>query len=727
LVAVLAVALACLAAPARAETTLRVRAGFDGFGRPGELIPVRVRVQADRLVDGRLDAVASGGPVSMLDIEVPGGSVKEFLVPVVLGQGGEWEINVDLSEGETTGSARRRTSPSVRAKAVVRRGADTELVGLLPGVLGSRSPPGTAPLAVDSGTARFIAVEPDLLARPELLRALGTIGLAADDLTRLPPGGRDGLLRWAAEGGRLLVDAEPGAAFASLPEAWRPRDAGPVAAGLGEIRATSGAMAAGRWAGLVEPTIRGTTDDTPPVYGGWTSTGLLSDLGTRTLSIGALIGPLVVYALVAGPLLYLVLHRRRRELLVWVLLPVLAVIITAGSYAGAVFSRGSTRAAHMSLVTFRPEAADAVTSTAVTSPGGGEVTITFPDGWRAVPSTSDWDGSTDPTSNAVLDAGGATGRLRLDPAGIGITAASGGIRAGDGLVVSARSDGSSVTGTVRNATPYDLSGAAVLVGKDHTAIGDLPAGEERPWRLAGEPQRAHFTLPGPDLWPLISQVQDVNHDLWRQAGSRFGPDFLRPGDAVAVGWTRGWRPAVSVSGAAGRPDGRSLLIARTPVVHASGGVPAQAITRQIVRGGMPVDPEPGTDQSMSPDPMVLRFVLPTGGNGGGLVFKAPENLLRLEVWQDGGWQELFAAPGAQAQTQGGITVYPPPQSFGYSMGPGGQQYFYGQGAPSGPEVAMQDHTVPPGARSGRIVYLRVTQDPAPGLHTAWGYTLREQA
>jgi ABC-2 type transport system ATP-binding protein len=330
-----------------------------------------------------------------------------------------------------------------------------------------------------------------------------------------------------------------------------------------------------------------------------------------------------------------VLHRRRRELLVWVLLPVLAVIITAGSYAGAVFSRGSTRAAHMSLVTFRPEAADAVTSTAVTSPGGGEVTITFPDGWRAVPSTSDWDGSTDPTSDAVLDAGGATGRLRLDPAGIGITAASGGIRAGDGLVVSARSDGSSVTGTVRNATPYDLSGAAVLVGKDHTAIGDLPAGEERPWRLAGEPQRSHFTLPGPDLWPLISQVQDVNHDLWRQAGSRFGPDFLRPGDAVAVGWTRGWRPAVSVSGAAGRPDGRSLLIARTPVVHASGGVPAQAITRQIVRGGMPVDPEPGTDQSMSPDPMVLRFVLPTGGNGGGLVFKAPENLLRLEVWQDG--------------------------------------------------------------------------------------------
>src|SRR5829696_8304599 len=76
------------AAPASAETTLEVDAGYAGSFVPGQVVPVRVRISADRLVRATLEVGVgtseNGVPVAM-PVEVPGGSQKEFLVTVQAG------------------------------------------------------------------------------------------------------------------------------------------------------------------------------------------------------------------------------------------------------------------------------------------------------------------------------------------------------------------------------------------------------------------------------------------------------------------------------------------------------------------------------------------------------------------------------------------------------------------------------------------------------------------
>src|SRR5690349_3074297 len=71
------------AGPASADTTLDVDAGYAGLFIPGQEVPVRVRITADRLVRGTLEvevgSADNGTPVA-LAVEVPGGSQKQFLV-----------------------------------------------------------------------------------------------------------------------------------------------------------------------------------------------------------------------------------------------------------------------------------------------------------------------------------------------------------------------------------------------------------------------------------------------------------------------------------------------------------------------------------------------------------------------------------------------------------------------------------------------------------------------
>ena len=81
LAAPLAIVLAA-APPAGAETRLSVDAGWDGRYRPGLPIPVRIEVSSDRLIQGDLVVSADDGTEVTLPVEIPGGSVKEYLLVV---------------------------------------------------------------------------------------------------------------------------------------------------------------------------------------------------------------------------------------------------------------------------------------------------------------------------------------------------------------------------------------------------------------------------------------------------------------------------------------------------------------------------------------------------------------------------------------------------------------------------------------------------------------------
>lgn len=687
---------------------------------------MRVEIDADRLIRGTLRVV---GDISVSRaIEVPGGSVKEYLLQVPVPATGSLDVVVATEDAPRLAVALAR----------VRAPSDQELVGLLPELLGSRPLPGTAPLTVDVGTARFVELRPDLLPVPDGLRSLGTIGVAPEDLSRLSRDQRSGLLRWVADGGRLLVDAAPGTVLPGLPRDWTPGGSGRVRAGMGEVVATDGAMRAGRWSGLVEPTGRGQEAPDPTLLSSvFTAGGPLADLEVGAPTVSSLFPLLALYAIAAGPVLYFVLKRRRREVWTWAVVPALAFLLSVGSVVGALASRGDPMAAHMTILAGDESGMWARTEVATILPGGGVAEVGFPEGW-GMRGAAFGEQQIEPEARGFeLTSGGITGRMPLNPDQFGIMGAAGPVEAGEGLIVSASGEGKRIRGTVRNATPFTLQQVHVLVAKNSVELGGLAPGEQRSWKLATKPSRPHFAVPAQELWPdaTLHSPGDpdgpVLHDLWRLAGQAFGPDFLAPGDAVAVGWTRDYRPELEVLGAPTRPEGRTLVVGRAAVRYGSGRVRGLAAHRSQVRGPTPTDVEPGWDQLFTNDPLVLRFDLPPGADpDADLALRGPEGLDRVEVWTGDRWKTVHEAqrstgatpPGGFAQPQPYVQVQPPlPQQF-HQVPPSVRGRILAQRF-QGPEVAMADYEL---GVTGRTVYVRITQPDTPALHSAWAFTLAEK-
>jgi len=186
--------------PARAAgEVMTVSGGFGGVGLPGTTVPLRVRITAERLIAGSVE-VAVGQPGSTSArlsqrVEVAGGSVKEYLL--VVPTPALSPVRVDLRLLERSGGVLARRTVTIDAPR------DEELVGVVPAVLGGASLPGPAPLAVDSGVARFFVLDEALMGRaPQSLESLGTVAVDAAGLLALAPGARTGLLRARAPAGR---------------------------------------------------------------------------------------------------------------------------------------------------------------------------------------------------------------------------------------------------------------------------------------------------------------------------------------------------------------------------------------------------------------------------------------------------------------------------------------------------------------------------------------------
>ncbi len=212
---------------------------------------------------------------------------------------------------------------------------------------------------------------------------MSTIGAAADELVRLPPATRSALLAWVEQGGHLLVDADRGQTVEGLPAPWQPGSDGRASAGRGEIRLTGGAMANGQWPGLVEPTGWAATGDPSLRFGnGFVAQVLANEAGLNAPRLGWLVAFLVLYVLVAGPLVFLVVRRRGHPELAWIAVPLVAVMFTAGAYVGGRGLRNTTRQVDTSIVTTGVSGTTADTWTGVFSARGQTSRLLIGSGWR---------------------------------------------------------------------------------------------------------------------------------------------------------------------------------------------------------------------------------------------------------------------------------------------------------------------------------------------------------
>jgi hypothetical protein len=644
--ALLAVVMATMlwAAPASAETTLAVDAGYAGAFVTGQEVPVRVRVSADRLVRGTLE-VGIGNPENSvpvaLPVEVPGGSQKEFLVTAPSGMNQSPDVVVRLLQGDQVVAA---------GQSSIRSNADTELVGILPGALRGRPVPGQTALAADTGTARFAALgAAELEQAPASLGPLSTLVADVDELGRLSPGARAGVLRWLEGGGRLLVDAAKGQTVPGLPDAWQPGTRGRAAAGVGEVVATEGAVAAGRWSGLVEPSGRAVT---PARFGGDLplSATLAADAGLRTPQIAWLVRFLIVYVVAVGPVLFFAVRRRGRPELAWVAVPLVALLFSSGSWAVGRNLRKATELVHASIVSTGAGGPVATSYIGVFSRSGGTSRIGFPAGWSSG-SFVQAGGAATPTLVAQTG-NGPEARLPLDTGQFGLVHANGpAADAGEGgLEISAAEQaGGQVAGEVRNRTAFRLDEVAVFVGSDATLVGDLAPGETRAFTVNLGQARTDGGNPEFRLWggfggkvPGTDVGSVTDFGLWQVALQNAGVNFLSHGAAVVAGWTRDYEPAVRVGSRTARPEGRTVVLGRQELRPPARGATPVAARRDIVRDPFGNRFIGGARGGGS----VLRFVLPEGADTANLVFS---NMFGSgEVWQDGAWKPAqCAGPGCQ--------------------------------------------------------------------------------
>ena len=277
------------------------------------------------------------------------------------------------------------------------------------------------------------------------------------------------------QGGHLLVDADRGQTVEGLPPAWQPGADGRAAAGRGEVRLTAGAIAAGQWSGLVEPTGWAVTGDPGIRFGnGFVGQALANEAGLRVPRLGWLVAFLVLYVLMAGPVVFFVVRRRGHPELAWVAVPLVAVLFTAGSYVGGRGLRDTTRQVDTSVVATGPAGSTAATWTGVFSSGGQTSRVRFGPGWT--PSgQSDIEISTS-LSSVTITPDGTEGSLPLDAGQFGIVAANGPVASEGALEVT-----STATGADRAVGP----------GQERHRVGPRRGGRlRRHRRRAGRPPGA---------------------------------------------------------------------------------------------------------------------------------------------------------------------------------------------------------------------------------------------
>jgi hypothetical protein len=617
------------------SVTMTVTAGVRGWYDIGNHVVVSAEISSDTTIEGELEITLPFANTSVSrDVQVAGGTTKQVLIVIPTGfdQGNGYQATLSASGHTVTKRVQLTSSTTV------------EVVGVLP-TLATRlaDVPDQVSLTSDLGRAQ-IEVIPDeyFTLGPTALEVYDTIVGVGGDLTTLDSIGRANLLSWLNSGGRLLLDDS--ANLDVLPEEWRPVEAvtgGRYAwAGLGEVRIVDGALSAGRFEDLIEPSSASPSEQPGgffgPMEGGApVQFDLAERAGVRLPSLTPILMGMLVYVLIVGPLLYIGLRLWRRLAFAWVLIPALAVITGAVVLVVGRDFRDSGRPAAVTFADGYPGGSEEQYSILTFTRSGGTTRVSVPQGWQISPSISGF-GNFEVAHQFTAGTDASTMQARLEPGQV-TDATFVGLGGMVGLQVEAHIDDRSIVGTVTNSTPGPLADVAVFSAGGARSIGALAAGESKDFTLPGKPLPQVFGLaqnvwsqPGQGIGAGKASVK-AEFSAWAAASERVA---LYPTGLVRVaGWTDD-RPNPTASG--GGVVTRSVITTTTPVVQDSGVQQAGAVRAVQVRppfdqfGG-------GTGDS------AIRFLLPTTYAGEPLAIDTIANMKSLDLWNGTDWVTVDVA------------------------------------------------------------------------------------
>ncbi|HWI63494.1 MAG TPA: hypothetical protein VNT75_16780 [Symbiobacteriaceae bacterium] len=723
LLGVLALLLVILAAApvgAAADSAVKLQAvaGFGGRAKGDTWIPLEVTIQND-------------GPelkgVVRVEVEAsmnsPGRHMGYYEVPVAVPAGGAKRLQMELP-GDLLGAAQVKLVAGGQEVAVASYQLETT-VDLLVGVLGVEPAelPGLAGKTVRGRQLRLVGLDPERLpSDPLLFKSLDAILLDRFSYSELPEVKRQAIQAWVEQGGQLIAAAGPEAKrldglapWVSLPlkGLQTVQVAGIGAAPLSQAEAAGGwqvaqqiggqvlALRQGKGAGTVhlltfDPALEpfaswhGLPDLLAPIFpgeaqiapGGVPRGNLalvdgLNQFPMRELpSSKRLLILLGLYALVIGPVHFLLLRAFRR--VGWAVLTLPVLIATGGLGVWAY-----TKSAHASDLM--------VSSVAVLEgqPGAGSLRVSMMAGFFSPPGSSHrvtlGDALMQPVAPMFMgrpDAPGSAidlkttfeqGRLAVlgvkQEWGMHVVSAES-IVPVQGTVEGELTAGARrMTGRLTSHLPFKLEGAVVASGTNFIKIGDLAPGETIGVELmtpafaqqfGGDnplaevlAQATQFMGGGPDMtaeqyelmrrqqvgWAAISTVS------WARSGQE--------PPAVLMGWTNQPPLPVTVDGRTVETPAVALYVQPLPVGIATGefALPASMIPGRMVSGvptGVPL--RQGWNMPKG-DSAVIEFDVPAQvvGRVSELEVKIPamgglpdgKHPLEYSIyrWADGTWQQ----------------------------------------------------------------------------------------
>ncbi len=648
LLSVLLVAASTLgvASTAEAATGLVVSAGYDGYAQPGRAYPVTVEVSTDELFEGQLRITSGGGAYGTTRaVEFAGGTVNEITVVVEQSPFDSGDITVALVA--TDGEVVERTTVRMRNPS------NLDLVGVFPGATGADMPEKVS-TAADSGDAQLFAIDPGALNLG--VGALGPIDIVvvdASDLRGLSDEGSAVLLAWVNLGGRLLVDEPIGSDISGVPVEWQPEGSMPQQAGLGEIILTDGAAAAGDWASILEPApTRSRQEDESfgelaGFFGGEPlSWSLGRDAGFSLPAVSTMGAMLVVYVVLVGPGLWLVLRMFRRPGLAWVVVPVVALVVTGVIWLAGSSYRDGVETVHGSIIEIGTRGTLGSTYELLNSRGGGTKSIDLPEGWSSVASSQEGPaGFVD-----VLElADGERVSTEVDAGGFVVLGATGVLPEYDGAIEVVATSGVSgeVVGIFTNRLDVDLHDVAVFADAAGVNIGDVAAGKTAEYSVRGAPanpfngEPAEFRIWGNALPPEWTgnfgrpfTPGPINLSLWSEVSARSGINARQVGTVVVAGWTDELASPIHPD----VPGGRTLVMTRAGIQAEGSDLSDVVVPRSVVRGPSELGSDFRSNGGWGGGVMV-RFLVPVASTDD-LVLEVPTSQQRVEVFVDEMWQRI---------------------------------------------------------------------------------------
>jgi len=626
--------------PAQAATTVAVTTPAGGRYHPGETTALLVTITSDAAIEGTLTVLFDGRPYATAAFDVPGGSSKKIVVITETPPwGSDGSVRVD-ADGEA--AAHRFTLTPAGSNELVAVMAQLAVGGLAE----------SADLSVDLGRANLYELEADLLASgPDAISLFSHIIATSADLAAVGVAGTETLSQWVAGGGNLIVDEPVGTPLGG--ELDRPvTDTGTARLGLGTITFAENRIEAAGFDGIVAPTRSRSTQDTPfgNFFGDFPATALLAaDAGVRVPGIGSMVIILLVYIVLAGPILWVVLRRRRREPAIWLLVPVFAVVATAGIWAVGQYLRGDVTAAHATLVVDLPATRSVSTQTLIASPNGGWAAVKLPDGWRASGGSGDEQqffdgpfGGSAQTITAITTRGDELG-TDLPPGGISVVTAEVSQPRNDASwEIDVVAEGNTLSITVTNRTAHDLEEIMIAVGQSIKTLGGLSVGESDTVSLV---RSGGLSINGDRF-----SEQLASGDVFGRNQSPVNPSVVLswlnknnsargPGNVIVLGWTREAHSPLTTRSGNPIENGRTGYMAVEVLDDSSAVVSSATNLVEILRGTSVrvADPARGFEAF----PLALSVTPPASADlTSPLVIDIPRTIAALDVWDGTAWQPI---------------------------------------------------------------------------------------